>query len=92
MNMWEAMPGTADEGGGGGKDERIDDLEAKEKELPFHFASKLNVYHLSRSHIDHKTGKVKDSIPQSRVPAGPQGRERRLCRLGLGLPRGRPRG
>ena len=30
VNMWEAMPGTADEGGGG-KDERIDDLEAKEK-------------------------------------------------------------
>ena len=42
VNMWEAMPGTADEGGGGGKDERIDDLEAKEKELPFPLASALN--------------------------------------------------
>ena len=43
MNMWEAMPGTADEGGGG-KDERIDDLEAKEKEkkFPFPLASALN--------------------------------------------------
>ena len=45
MNMWEAMPGTADEGGSGGKDERIDDLEAKEKELPSPFASALHVFH-----------------------------------------------
>ena len=46
MNMWEAMPGTADEGGG--KDQRIDDLEAKENELLFPLASALplNVFHL----------------------------------------------
>ena len=35
MNMWETMPGTADEGGGGGKDERIGDLEAKGRKRNF---------------------------------------------------------
>ena len=44
VNMWEAMPGTADEGGG--KDEIIDDVEAKGRKKSFiPLANAQNVFH-----------------------------------------------